>query len=103
MKDDCGGASGTTETPDGIILDGMKSCKTFTRDAWVTTIEGLPVFGGPATGPAMTAACTARHALVLGLKDGGTLSAPCPEAYRMRTAFYHANIEKLLAALRRAE
>lgn len=103
MKDDCGGASGTTETPDGVILDGMKSCKTFSRDAYVTTIEGLPVFGDPATGAAMTAACTARHALVLGLKDGGTLSAPCPEPYRMRTAFYQVDIGKLLAALRRAE
>jgi len=103
MKDDCGGASGTTETPDGIILDGMKSCKTFTRDAYVTTIEGLPVFGDPATGPAMTAACTARHVLVLGLKDGGTLGAPCPEPYRMRTAFYQVNIDKVLTALRRAE
>ena len=103
MKDDCGGVSGTTETPDGVILDGMKSCKTFARDAYVTTIEGLPVFGDPGTGPAMTAACTVRQALVLGLKDGGTLSAPCPAPYRMRAAFYQANIGKLLAALRRAE
>lgn len=53
MKDDCRGASGTMETPDGIILDGMKSCKTFTRDVHVTTIEGLPVFGDAGTGPAI--------------------------------------------------
>jgi hypothetical protein len=101
MKGDCGGVSGTTETPDGIILDGMKACRTFTRDAYVTAIEGLPVFGDAATGAAMTAACTARHALVLGLKDGGTLTAPCGQPCRMRTAFYRADIRKLLAALRR--
>jgi hypothetical protein len=101
MKGDCGGASGTTETPDGIILDGMKACRTFTRDAWVTTIEGLPVFGNAATGDAMTAACITRHALVLGLKDGGSLTAPCEQPYRMRTAFYASDIGKVLAALRR--
>jgi hypothetical protein len=103
MKDDCRGASSTAETPDGIILDGMKACKTFTRDAYVTTIEGLPVFGDAATGPAMTAACATRHEIVLGLKEGGTLVAPCPEPYRMRAAFYRADIGKLLAALRRAD
>jgi hypothetical protein len=103
MKDDCGGDSGTTETPDGIILDGMKACKTFTHDAYVTSIEGLPVFGNAATGAAMTSACTARHALVLGLKEGATLTAPCAGPYRMRTAFYRADIGKVLAALRRGE
>jgi hypothetical protein len=103
MKDDCGGVSGTTETPDGILLDGMKACRTFTRDAYVTTIEGLPVFGNAATGEAMTAACAARHAVLLGLKDGGSLTAPCVEPYRMRTAFYRADIGKVLAALRRAQ
>jgi hypothetical protein len=101
MKDDCRGASGTTQTPDGVIFDGMKRCKTFTRDAWVTSIEGLPVFGDAATGEAMLAACTARHVVVLGLKEGGTLEAPCAEPYRMRSAFYRADIGKVLAALRR--
>jgi len=103
MKDDCGGHSGTTETPDGIIFDGMKACHTFTRDAYVTAVEGRPLFGDPATGAAMTAACTARHALVLGLKDGGSLSVPCAEPYRMRADFYRADIGKVLAALRRSE
>jgi hypothetical protein len=102
MKDDCGGRSGTTPTPDSILLDGMKACKTFTRDVHVTTIEGLPVFGIEETGAAMTAACTARHVVLLGLKDGGTLAAPCAEPYRMRTDFYRADIGKVLAALRRA-
>jgi hypothetical protein len=103
MKDDCGGDSGTTETPDGVILDGMKACRTFTRDAHVTAIEGLPVFGNPATGEAMTAACTARHALVLGLKEGGSITAPCATPYRMRSSFYRADIAKVLAALRRTQ
>jgi hypothetical protein len=103
MKDDCGGRSGTTPTPDSILLDGMKACKTFTRDVHVTAIEGLPVFGEGATGAAMTAACTARHAVLLGLKDGGTLAAPCPAPYGMRTDFYGVDIDKVLAALRRAQ
>jgi hypothetical protein len=50
----------------------------------------------------MAAACEARHAVLLGLKDGGSLAAPCAEAYRMRTEFYRADIGKVLAALRRA-
>ncbi|KQX01976.1 hypothetical protein ASC94_05230 [Massilia sp. Root418] len=100
MADDCGGRSGTTEAPDGILTDGMKACKTFLRDAYVTAIEGLPVFGHAATGEAMAAACTARREVLLGLKDGGTLAVPCAQPYRMRQQFYQADIGKVLAALR---
>jgi hypothetical protein len=101
MKDDCGGASGTMPVPDGVVLDGFKACKTFTRDAYVTTIEGLPIAGHAGTGAAMTAACSARHQVALGLKDGGTLAVPCSAPYAMRSAFWHADIEKILAALAR--
>jgi hypothetical protein len=99
MNDDCGGRSGTTETSDGVILDGMAACKTFRQDIYVTSIESLPVFGHPATGDTMAAACGARRQLVLGLKDGGTLAVPCAEPYRMRQQFYRADIGKLLSAL----
>jgi hypothetical protein len=101
MKDDCRGLSGSTATPDGVILDGMKACKTFTQDAWVTRIEGLPVFGHAATGRTMAAACAARHQVVLGLKPGGTLAVPCASPYRMREEFFRADIDKVLTALRR--
>jgi hypothetical protein len=100
MKDDCKGQSGSMTTPDGVVLDGMKACTTFTRDAYVTAIEGLPVSGHAGTGAAMTAACASRGRLALGLKEGGTLAVPCaPMA--MRTSFFHADIAKVLAALRR--
>ena len=99
MMDNCGGSSGTTETPEGIILDGIKGCKTFAKDAYVTRIEGLPVFGDPATGDAIAAACTGRQRIELGLRDGGKLDAPCQQPYLRQTRFYHADIEKVLAAL----
>lgn len=101
MKDDCGGRSGSAPVPDGVVLDGMKVCKTFTRDAYVTAVEGLPLAGHPGTGAAMSAACTARHQVVLGLKDGATLAVPCAAPYPLRAAFWHADIGKLLAALAR--
>lgn len=101
MKDDCGGRSGTMPVPDGVVLDGMKACKTFTQDAYVTAVEGLPVIGHAGAGTAMAAACESRHQVVLGLKEGGTLVVPCAAAYRMRTAFYHADIGKVLEALSR--
>ncbi|KQV80670.1 hypothetical protein ASD15_12080 [Massilia sp. Root351] len=100
MQDDCGGRSGTTETPHGVILDGMKACKTFLQEAHATTIEGLPVFGHPGTGQAMAAACTARRQVLLGLQDGGTLAVPCQHPYRMRQQFHRADIDKVLNALR---
>ncbi|MGV7211243.1 hypothetical protein ACLB1G_25685 [Oxalobacteraceae bacterium A2-2] len=99
MKDDCGGRSGTTPMADGVLLDGMKACKTFVRDIDVRSIEGLPVFGHAATGQAMAAACTARHEVLLGLKDGATLAVPCARPYQPRTAFYRADIARVLAAL----
>ena len=99
MQDNCGGSSGTTETPEGIILDGIEGCKTFSQDAYVTRIEGLPVFGHPDTGEAIAAACTLRHRIALGLRDGGKLDAPCPQTYIRRQQFYHADIDKVVAAL----
>jgi hypothetical protein len=99
MQDNCGGSSGTSETPEGIILDGIEGCQTFSREAYVTRIEGLPVFGHPATGEAIAAACTRRHRIELGLRDGGKLDAPCPQPYLRRQQFYHADIDKVLAAL----
>jgi hypothetical protein len=100
MKDDCGGRSGTTPMADGVLLDGMKACKTFVRDIDVRSIEGLPVAGHAATGQAMAAACAARHEVRLGLQDGATLAAPCSRPYQPRTAFYRADIGRVLAALR---
>ena len=101
MQDDCGGRSGSMPVPDGVVLDGFKACRTFTQDAHVTTVEGLRVAGDAGTGAAMTAACTARHQVVLGLKDGAALAVPCAEPYPMRSAFWHADIDKILAALAR--
>ncbi|ELX13253.1 hypothetical protein Jab_1c18750 [Janthinobacterium sp. HH01] len=103
MVDDCAGRSGTTETPEGIILDGMKVCKSIHKDSYATSIEGHPVFGDAATGPAMKAACLARHEVTLGLKDGGKLVVPCQEPYAMREAFYAVDIEKALAQLLREQ
>ncbi|OEZ61664.1 hypothetical protein [Duganella sp. HH105] len=103
MVDDCAGRSGTTETPEGIILDGMKVCKSIHQDSYATSIEGHPVFGDAATGPAMKAACLARHEVTLGLKDGGKLVIPCQTPYEMREAFYAIDIEKTLAQLMREQ
>ena len=100
MRDDCGGRSGTTGMPDGVILDGMKACKTLLQDAYATSIESLPVSGHPGTGQAMAAACTARRQVLLGLKGGGTLAVPCEHPYRMRPQFHRADIAKVLRALR---
>lgn len=99
MVDDCAGRSGTTETPEGIILDGMAVCKTIHKDSYAISIEGHPVFGDAATGPAMTNACLARHEVAFGLKDGGKLVVPCQTPYQMRTAFYAVDIDKALAQL----
>ena len=101
MHDDCGGASGTTETPDSVLLDGMKACKTFVRAADVVRIEGKPVFGDAGTLPAMAAACSNRHIVALGMRDGATLDAPCTEPYHAYASFYHADIDKVLASLLR--
>jgi hypothetical protein len=103
MKDNCAGSSGTAETPEGIILDGIKDCKAFSQDAYVTRIEGLPVFGNPATGEAFMTACTLHHRVELGLRDGGKLDAPCQQSYVMRQQFYQADIDKVLAALMSVE
>jgi hypothetical protein len=45
MRDDCGGRIDSMLQPDGLLLGGMKACKTFTKDAYVTIIEGFPARG----------------------------------------------------------
>jgi hypothetical protein len=101
MRDDCGGRVDSMQQADGLLLGGMKACKTFTKDAYVTAVEGLPMRGNAYTGAAMAAACTAHGKLVLGLKDGATLDVPCTEPYRMRSSFYQVDIDSVLQALMR--
>jgi hypothetical protein len=101
MQDDCGGRFDSMQQSDGLLLGGMKACKTFTKDAYVTAVEGLPVRGNADTGAAMSAACTTHRKLVLGLKDGGTLDVPCATPYPMRSSFYQADIDSVLQALMR--
>lgn len=99
MRGDCGGRRSTTPTKDAVLLDGMKECSTLKRDLYLTHIEGEPVFGGDKVLPAMAEACTLRHALRLAGKQGETLTVPCSEPYQARTAFYHADIDAILARL----
>jgi hypothetical protein len=101
MRDDCGGRIDSMQQSDGLLLGGMKTCKTFTKDTYVTVIEGFPARGNANTGTAMAAACTAHGKLVLGLKDGGTLEVPCTEPYLMRSSFYHVDVDRVLQALLR--
>lgn len=100
MRDDCGGRLDSLPAPDGMILGGMKACKTFKEDVHVTRIEGLPAFGHAGTGAAMAAACGAHKRVRLGLKDGGTLDVPCAAPYLLRSVFWHVDIAKVLDALR---
>jgi len=101
MRDDCGGRLDSLAAPDGMILGGMKACKTFSKDAYVTRIEGLPTFGHAGTGAALAAACSARKRVTLGLKEGATLEVPCATPYPLRNVFWHVDIAKVLAALDR--
>ncbi len=99
MRDDCGGASSTTNTADAILLDGLKACKTLRTDQHITRIENLPVFGNELVGPAMTEACLKRREITLGMKNGASLAVACAAPYRMRDKFYAIDIEKVLASL----
>jgi hypothetical protein len=99
VKDDCGGNSSTTAAPDGMIIDTMKACAALRKDAYVTRVENLAVYGGAQALPAMAAACTARSEVRLGLKNGETLVLPCKRAYAARAQFFRADIARVLARL----
>lgn len=101
VKDDCGGDSSTTPTLEGMIVDSLKTCKALRKEAYVTQVEGLPVFGGAQALPAMAAACAARAEVKLGMKNGDTLALPCARPYVARTQFYKVDIERVLASLDR--
>ncbi|PRC92934.1 hypothetical protein [Solimicrobium silvestre] len=99
MRDDCGGRRSTTETPNGVLIDGLSMCKTLRADIDVRQIEDQPVFGGESTLAAMVAACTDRHEVKLGAKNGGSLTVPCGEPYSVRSEFYGIDIDKVLKSL----
>lgn len=101
VKDDCDGASSTTATPDGMLIDAMPACRTLRKDAYVTKVEDMPVFGNAQGLPLMAAACNARAHVKLGMKTGETLALPCKRAYVARSQFYRADIERVLADLAR--
>jgi hypothetical protein len=99
VQDDCGGDSSTPPAPDGMIVDSLKACKALRKEAYVTQVEGLPVFGGAQALPAMAAACTSRSEVRLGMKNGETLAVPCPRAYAARKQFFKVDIERVLSRL----
>lgn len=101
VKDDCNGGSSITTTPDSVLLDTLKACKTLRADVEVLSVEGLPLFGGKQALPAMVAACTGRRAVDLGLKGGGALRMPCRAAYRIMPQFYAADMAKIADRLTR--
>ena len=101
IKDDCGGESSTTPTADGMIVDSLKGCKSVRKEAYVTRVEGLPVFGSGRTLSAMAAACSRRGQVSLGLKDGSMLEVSCTRQYAARARFFKADIERVLGLLGR--
>lgn len=100
MRDDCRGASSSTETPDSVLLDAMKSCTTLTRDSDVVRIEGAAVFGEDSTLARLTAACERGH-VALGLRDNSVLNLPCRAPYHAPISFPHVDIELVLSSLLR--
>lgn len=100
MRDDCRGASSSTQTPDSVLLDAMRSCTTLTRDSEVVRIEGTTVFGDDSTLARLTAACERGH-VALGLRDNSVLDLPCRAPYHARTSFPHVDIDRVLGSLLR--
>lgn len=101
VKDDCGGGSSTTVTPDGMIIDPMLACKTIRKEAYVTRVESMAVFGNTRALALMMAACTERAKIELGMKNGDTLVMPCKTPFAARSQFYKADIGRVLARLER--
>jgi hypothetical protein len=101
VKDDCEGNSSITTTPDSMLLDALKACKTLRIDVEVVLVEGLPLFGGAQALPAMVAACASRKDVALGLKNGASLRMPCRVPYRITPLFYAADMKKIGARLAR--
>ena len=99
VRADCAGRSSMTPTADTVLIDGMPVCATFRADAELATVEGLPVFGGERGLAALADACTARHAVNFGMKNGAALTVPCAAPYQAQKEFYRVDIDKVLARL----
>ncbi len=101
IKEDCGGDSSITPTPDSALVDTLKACQTVLANVEVVRAEGLPLFGGTQALPAVVAACASRKEVALGLKDGATLRMGCRAPYQVTPYFYAANMAKIVEQLTR--
>ena len=101
VKDDCGGGSSTTPTADGMIVDSLKACKAVRKEAYVTRVEDVPIFGDERALSLVAGACAERAEVKLGMKNGETLAMPCARAYVARSQFYQVDIERVLSRLER--
>lgn len=99
VREDCQGARSMTPTARSVLLDGMPRCATLRNDVEVVQVEGLPLFGGMQALPALVQACSVRHEVALGLKDGATLAVPCRSPYQPAARMYAADIGKIMRAL----
>jgi hypothetical protein len=99
VREDCKGKRSMTPTSASALVDTLPSCATLRKDIEVVQVEGRPLFGGMQALPAMTQACSTRHEVRLGLKDGATLAIPCSAPYQTATRMYAADIGKIMRAL----
>jgi len=99
VREDCKGKRSMTPTSASVLVDTLPSCATLRKDVEVVQVEDRPLFGSMQALPAMSQACTARHEVRLGLKDGATLALPCSAPYQAGTRMYSADIGKIMRAL----
>ncbi|MFC5460125.1 hypothetical protein [Massilia niabensis] len=98
VEEDCNSSS-ITPTATSVLVDTLPACRTIRLDVVVERVEGVPLFGDAATLPAMVAACRARGAVTLGMKDGSALAVPCRTPYQPLPYFYAADMQKIMQRL----
>jgi hypothetical protein len=71
------------------------------KEAYVTRVEDVPMFGDGRALSLMAAACAQRAEVKLGMKNGEALAMPCKRPYAARSQFYQVDIERVLSRLER--
>ncbi|MES2049898.1 MAG: hypothetical protein V4447_15970, partial [Pseudomonadota bacterium] len=98
MADDCG-ASSYFETPDGLIVDDIKSCRQLRAEMKVAGVEGHKLFGNMQALPALMLACKTRNEVKINIEHAADLTLACKTKYQAVDSFYSVDIEEVLKRL----
>lgn len=77
MQIDCHGQISVYDNPGVVLIGQVGQCDVLREGMSIVTVQGQPLFSGPAAIQSVLQGCAGKGAVSLGLKDGTTIALRC--------------------------